>query len=166
MLFVECEDIGTDEDTGTDEDMNWHGKCYKQLKLAWKEKLERDKQEMERDKQELKSDKQELKSDKQELEDNLKLEKRRVWGVILTHIKSLKGNFSEYIENASDHVVDQIQKWCHAFFDGCCPYKRKGTESLEKLVRKEMEEILDPDVSRNKKTQILFNQQKGGGIFS
>ena len=50
MLFVECDDIGTDEDTWTDEIMNWDGKCFKRLKLAWDEKLERDNQELEIDK--------------------------------------------------------------------------------------------------------------------
>ena len=111
-------------------------------------------------------DKQELKTDKQELEENLELEKRKMCEDILTHVKSLKGNFSEYIENASDHVIDQIQNCCFAFMDGRCPCKRRGSEILAKLVRKDMKKIIDPDVSRSEKRKILSSQQKGGGIFS
>ena len=43
-----------------------------------------------------------------------------------THIKSLKGNFGEYMDNASDHVIDQIQIVVLAFIDGCCLCKRRG----------------------------------------
>ena len=146
MLFEECEGVGSDEI------MNWDGKCFKRLKLGWEEKLERDKQE--------------LKTDKHELEENLELEKRKMCEDILTHVKSLKGNFSEYIENASDHVIDQIQNCCFAFMDGCCPCKRRGSEILANLVRKDMKKIIDPDVSRSEKRKILSSQQKGAGIFS
>merc|ERR1712115_279012 len=113
MLFEECEDtgtdedIGTDEDTGTDEVMNWDGKCFKRFKLGWEEKLE--------------GDKKELEGDKKELEDYLELANCKVCELILTHIKSLKGNFSEYIEHASDHDIDQIQYCCFVLMDGCCP---------------------------------------------
>merc|ERR1712081_127367 len=82
VIFEECEDIGTDEI------MNWDDKCFKRLKLGWEKKLE---------------------GDKKELEDYLKLVNWKACELILTHVKSLKGNFSEYIENASDHVIDQIQ---------------------------------------------------------
>merc|ERR1711954_302178 len=109
MLFEVCEGVGSDEI------MNWDGKCFKRLKLGWEEKLERDKQE--------------LKTNKHELEENLELEKRKMCEDILTHVKSLKGNFSEYIENASDHVIDQIQNCCFAFMDGRCPCKRRGSET-------------------------------------
>ena len=85
---------------------------------------------------------------------------------ILTHINSLKGNFSEYIENASDHVIDQIQNCCSHFMAGHCPCKRRGSEILAKLVRKDMKKIIDPDVSRGEKRKILSSQQKGGRIFS
>ena len=85
---------------------------------------------------------------------------------VLRHIKLLKGHFSEYIENSSDHVIDQIQNFCFAFMDGCCPCKRRGSEILAKLVRKDMKKIIDPDVSRGEKRKILSNLQKGGGIFS
>ena len=146
MLFKECEDIGTDEI------MNWDGKCFKRLKLAWEEKLERDNRELE--------------IDKHELEDKLNFANRKVCEDILTHINSLKGNFSEYIENASDHVIDQIQNCCFAFMDGRCPCKRRGSEILAKLVRKDMKKIIDPDVSRSEKRKILSSQQKGAGIFS
>ena len=37
---------------------------------------------------------------------------------VLRHIKSLKGHFSEYIEHASDHVIDQIQNCCNAYLRG------------------------------------------------
>ena len=149
--------------------MNWDGKCYKRWKHGWEEKLESDKHKLKSNKHKFKSDNQEMKSDSQELEYNLELEKRKVCEVILTHIKSLKGNFSEYIENASDHVIDQIQNCCLAFMDGRCPCKRsdrRGTEILKKLVRKDMNKIIDPNVSRNEKRKILSNQQKGDGIFS
>merc|ERR1712081_47576 len=82
-----------------------------------------------------------LEIDKQESEDNHELEKRKVCEVILTHIKSLKGNFSEYIENSSDLVIDQIQNCCFAFMDGRCPCKRRGSEILAKLVRKDVKKI-------------------------
>ena len=85
---------------------------------------------------------------------------------IFRHIKSLKGNFSEYIENASDHVIDQIQNCCSNFMAGHCPCKGRGSEILAKLVRKDMKKIIDPDVSRGEKRKILSHQQKGGGIFS
>merc|ERR1712115_523075 len=79
MLFKECEDTGTDEDTGIDEDtgadevMKWDGKCFKRLKLGWEKKLE---------------------GDKKEMEDYIKLVNCKVRELILTHIKSLRGNFS------------------------------------------------------------------------
>ena len=85
---------------------------------------------------------------------------------ILRHINLLKGHFSEYIEHVSDHVIDQIQNCCFAFMDGRCPCKRRGSEILAKLVRKDMKKIIDPDVSRSEKRKILSSQQKGGGIFS
>merc|ERR1711954_271938 len=107
-----------------------------------------------------------LERDNQESEDNLELAKCKVCEVILTHIKSLKGNFSEYIENASDLVINQIQNCCFAFMDGRCPCKRRDSEILAKLVRKDMKRIIDPDVSRSEKRKILSSQQKGGGIFS
>ena len=50
--------------------------------------------------------------------------------------------------------------------DGRCPCKRRGSEILAKLVRKDMKKIIDPDVSRNEIRKILSHQQKGGGIFS
>ena len=90
--------------------------------------------------------------------------KCKVCEVILRHIKSLKGNFSEYIENASDHVIDQIQNCCFAFMDGRCPYKRserKGTENLAKLVRKDMKKMIDPDISRNEKGNFYLVNRKG-----
>merc|ERR1712081_122971 len=139
MLFEECEDIETDEI------MNWDGKCFKRLKLGWEEKLE---------------------GDKKELEDYLELKKRKVCELILTHIKSLKGNFSEYIEHASDHDIDQIQYCCFVLMDGRCPCKGRGNKILVKMVRKDMKKIIDPDVSRDEKRKILSNQQKGSGIFS
>ena len=37
---------------------------------------------------------------------------------VLRHIKLLKGHFSEYIENASDHVIDLIQNCCNAYLGG------------------------------------------------
>ena len=135
MLFKECEDIGTDEI------MNWEGKCFKQSKFGWEGKLEK-----ERDK--LKSDKQELKSDKLELEDKLNFANRKVCEDILTHINSLRGNFSEYIEHASDHVIDQIQNCCYEFMDGRYPCKRRGSEILAKLVRKDMKKIIDVCIKR------------------
>ena len=100
------------------------------------------------------------------MEDNLEVKKCKVCEVILRHIKSLKGNFSEYIENASDHVIDQIQNCCFAFLNGCCPCKRRGSEILAKLVRKDMKKMIDPDVSRNDKRKFLSNQQKVNAIFS
>ena len=33
---------------------------------------------------------------------------------VLRHIKLLKGNFSEYIEHSSDHVIDLIQNFSNA----------------------------------------------------
>merc|ERR1711954_562182 len=110
--------------------MNWDGKCFKRAELGWEEKLEGDKQE-------LKRKNKELKSDKNELEDKLNFANRKVCEDILTHINSLKGNFSEYIKNASDHVIDQIQNCCFAFMDGRCLCKRRGSEILAKLVRKD-----------------------------
>ena len=107
-----------------------------------------------------------MEGDKKELEDNLELANCKVCELILTHIKSLKGNFSEYIENASDHVIDQIQNCCYAFMDGRYPCKDRGSEILAKMVRKYMKKIIDPDVSRDEKRKILSHQQKGGGIFS
>merc|ERR1712081_1043 len=151
MLFEECEDTGTDEDTGIDEDtgtdevMNWDGKCFKRLKLGWKKKLE---------------------GDKKEMEDYIKLVNCKVRELILRHIKSLKGNFSEYIEHASDHDIDQIQYCCFLLMDGRCPCKGRGNEILAKMVRKNMKKIIDPDVSRDEKRKILSHQQKGSGIFS
>merc|ERR1712239_102845 len=118
MLFEECEDTGTDEDTGIDEDtgtdevMNWDGKCFKRLKLGWEEKLE--------------GDKKELEGDKKKLQDNLDLANCKVCELILTHIKSLKGNFSEYIEHASGHDIDQIQNCCSVIMEGHCPCKGRG----------------------------------------
>ena len=67
--------------------------------------------------------------------------------LILTHIKSLKGNFSEYIEHASDHVIDQIQNCCSNFVAGCCPCRRRSSEILAKIVRKDMKKLIDPDIS-------------------
>ena len=78
----------------------------------------------------------------------------------------MKGNFSEYIENASDHVIDQIQHCCFVLMDGRCPCKDRASEILAKMVRKDMKKIIDPDVSRDEKRKILSHQQKGGGIFS
>merc|ERR1711954_95227 len=158
MLFEECEDTGTDEDTGIDEDtgtdevMNWDGKCFKRWKLGWEEKLEG-----ERDR---------FMSDKKELQDNLDLANCKVCELILTHIKSLKGNYSEYIEHASDHDIDQIQKCCSVLMEGHCRCKGRGNEILAKMVRKHMRKIIDPDVSRDEKRKILSHQQKGSGIFS
>ena len=43
---------------------------------------------------------------------------------VLRHIKLLKGNFSEYIENVSDHVIDLIQNCCNAFLRGLYKYER------------------------------------------
>ena len=80
--------------------------------------------------------------------------------------KSLKGNFSDYIENATDHVFDQIQNYCSNFMAGHCPGKRRIIEILAKLIRKDMKRIIDPDVSRNEIRKILSHQQKGGRIFS
>ena len=139
MLFQECEDMGTDEI------MNWDGKCFKRFKLGWEKKLE---------------------GDKKELEDNLELANCKVCELILTHIKSLKGNFSEYIEHASDHDIDQIQYCCFVLMYGRCPCKGRGNEILAKMVRKDMKKIIDPDVSRDEKRKILSHQQKGSGIFS
>ena len=74
---------------GTNEIVQWgDGKYYMRWKPGTELKLERD---------------------KHELEDKLELAKNKVCEVILTHIKSLKGNFSDYIENSCDHVIDQIQ---------------------------------------------------------
>ena len=37
---------------------------------------------------------------------------------VLRHIKLPKGHFSEYIDHASDHVIDQIQNCCfHSWMD-------------------------------------------------
>merc|ERR1711954_200911 len=102
-----------------------------------------------------------LEIDKQDLEDKLNFANCKVCEDILPHIKSLKGNFSEYIENASDHVIDQIQNCCSNFMDGCCPCKRRGSEILAKLVRKDMKKMIDPDVSRDEKIKILSSPQKG-----
>ena len=104
--------------------------------------------------------------DKHELEDKLELAKRKMFEVILTHIKSLKGNYSEYIEHASDHDIDQIQNCCSVLMEGHCPCKGRGNEILAKMVRKHMRKIIDPDVSRDEKRKILSHQQKGSGIFS
>merc|ERR1712081_167544 len=87
-------------------------------------------------------------SDKKELEYKLNFANCKLCEDILTHIKSLKANFSEYIENASDHVIDQIQNCCSNFMDGFCPCKRRGSEILAKMVRKDMKKIIDPHVSR------------------
>ena len=100
------------------------------------------------------------------MEDYLELKKRKVCELILTYIKSLKGNFSEYIEHASDHDIDQIQYCCFVLMDGRCPCKGRGNEILAKMVRKDMKKIIDPDVSRDEKRKILSHQQKGSGIFS
>ena len=104
--------------------------------------------------------------DEHELEDNLEMANCKMCEMILRHIKSLKGNISEYIENASDHVIDQIQNCCFAFMDGRCLCKRRGSDILANLVRKDMKKIIDPDVSRSEKRKILSSQQKGAGIFS
>ena len=104
-----------------------------------------------------------MESENQELEDNHKLVKCKVCKVILRHIKR---HFSEYIENASDHVIDQIETCCSNFMDGFCPCKDRGSEILAKMVRKYMKKIIDPDVSRDEKRKILSHQQKGSGIFS
>ena len=131
---------------GTNEIVQWvDGKYYMRLKPGTELKLERY---------------------KHELEDKLELAKCKVCEVILTHIKSLKGNFSEYIEHASDHVIDHIQNCCFVFMDGRCPCKRRSSEILAKLVRKDMKKIIDPNVSRGEKRKILSHEQKGGGIFS
>ena len=79
---------------------------------------------------------------------------------------SLRGNFSEYIEHASDYDIDQIQYCCFVLMDGRCPCKGRGNEILAKMVRKDMKKIIDPDVSRDEKRKILSHQQKGSGIFS
>ena len=123
---------------------------------------------MKKKRYELKSENQKLNSDKHFLEDNLELAKHEACEVILRHMKSLKGHFSENIENASNHVIDQIQNCSFAFLDGHCPCKRgerRGTEILAKLVRIDMKKIIDPDVSRNEKRKILSSQQKGSRIF-
>merc|ERR1711954_476816 len=104
---------------------------------------------LERDKQELKRKSKELEIDNQELEDKLNFANRKVCEVILTHIKSLKGNFSEYIEHASDDVIDQIQNCCSNFMAGHCTCKRRGSKILANLVRKGMKIKIYPDVSRN-----------------
>ena len=75
-------------------------------------------------------------------------------------------NFSEYIENACDHVIEEIQNCCLNFMDGHCPCKRRGIEILAKLVRKDMKKMIDPDVSSDEKRKISSHQQKGGGSFS
>ena len=96
MLFEECEDSNNEI---CREIVEWaDGKYFKRWKLDWEEKLE--------------GDNQELKSDKHELEDKLNFANRKVCEDILTHINSLKGNFSEYIEHASEHVIDLIQNCC------------------------------------------------------
>ena len=63
--------------------------------------------------------------------------------------KYISYHFREYIENASDHDIDQIQNCCLNFMDGRCPCKRRDSEIVAKLVRKDMKRIIDPDVSRN-----------------
>ena len=100
------------------------------------------------------------------MEDYLELANCKVCELILTHIKSLKGNFSEYIEHASDYDIDQIQYCCFILMDGRCRCKGRGNEILAKMVRKEMKKIIDHDVSRDEKRKILSHQQKGSGIFS
>ena len=54
---------------------------------------------------------------------------------VLRHIKLLKGNFSEYIENASDHVIDLIQNCCNAYLRGF--YKCKRVRSGYGLINQE-----------------------------
>ena len=85
---------------------------------------------------------------------------------VLRHIKLLKGNFSEYIENASDHVIDLIQNCCNAYLRGFYKCKR-----VEKWVwfdkpRKYIVKICDPDLSRDEKRKILADPWVGGEIFS
>ena len=111
MIFEQCEYSKIDMvSMGTNEIVQWgDGKYYMRWKPGTELKLERD---------------------NQELEDNLELAKRKVCEVILTHIKSLKGNFSEYIENASDHFIGQIQNCCSNFMAGHCQCKGRGSEIL------------------------------------
>ena len=171
MLFEECEDSNNEI---CRENVEWaDGKYFKQWKLDWEKKLERDICKLERDICKLERKNKELKieldkviSISKELQDKLNFTNRKVCEDILTHIKSLKGNFSEYIEHASDHVIDQIQNCCYEFMDGRYPCKRRGSEILAIMVRKYMKKIIDPDVSRDEKRKILSHQQKGGGIFS
>ena len=70
---------------------------------------------------------------------------------ILRHINLLKGHFSEYIEHASDHVIDQIQNCCNAYLRGffkCKMSEIRGIGILTKLVRKDMLKICDSDLSQ------------------
>ena len=91
------------------ENVEWaDGKYFKRWKLDWEEKLERDICKLERKNKELKIELDKVISISKELQDKLNFTNRKVCEDILTHIKSLKGNFSEYIEHASDHVIDQI----------------------------------------------------------
>ena len=144
MLFEECEDSNNEI---CREIVEWaDGKYYKRLKYGWLKKLERKNKELERKNKELKIELHKVISIIKELQDKLNFTNRKVCEDILTHINSLKGNFSEYIENASDHVIDQIQNCCYAFMDGRYPCKRRGSEILAKLVRKDMLKICDPDL--------------------
>ena len=100
---------------------------------------------------------------------------------VLRHIRLPKGNFSEYIEHASDHVIDLIQKCFNAYlrcFYKCKRVKKITTEEwvwfdkpmeneiLTKLVRKDMVRICDPDLSRREKRKMLADPRVGGRIFS
>merc|ERR1711954_354908 len=101
--------------------LTWMVSCLMRFKLGWEGKLEK-----ERDK---------LMGGNKEMEDYLELANCKVRELILTHIKSLKGNFSEYIENTSDYDIDQIQYCCYLLMDGRCPCKGRGNEILAKMVR-------------------------------
>ena len=87
----------------------------------------------------------------------------------MKHIKSLNGDYNEYIKHADKDDIDHVTSCCEMFLSGdykCRKKERMDVELLSKPIRKKMKKICDPNMPTVEKRELLSNPQNGNGIFT
>ena len=152
-LFEECEE----EDSENEDDIEkWgDGKYYKRFLLGSEKKLENENLELE--------------SKLKECGKNLAKCGQKEAITVLKHMGTLHGDYSEYMKHADDDDIQSIQTCCDMFRRLKYKTTKRGRENdlmLLEPIRKEFENVMDPDVSIKKKREILSKPQVGQGIFT
>ena len=88
---------------------------------------------------------------------------------VLKHMGTLHGDYSEYMKHCDADDIKHIQYCCEGFMERKYKTTKRGWENdimLLKPIRKEFENVMDPDVSIKEKRKILSKPQVGQGIFT